>query len=299
MSQAAQKKRLDILLVERGLAESRNKAQALILAGQVAVKLTSHISYPTSALKAGTLLDEETEIQILSSPKYVSRGGEKLESALQHWNLSVKNKICWDIGASTGGFTDCLLQHGAAKIYAIDVGIGQLHPKLRHDPRVEVYEKTHILKWQPPWHSLLRYHTIDGQVSHPMGRERSQSEGHALAIPNFFTVDVSFISLKLVLPKVFELLQTSSGIQGLILIKPQFEVGAKHLRKGIVKDAKARSQAIQEIVDFVSKYHFKTIDHYPCEIVGTKGNQEEWLYLNTNHVFKYGIVQDVVQSSSK
>lgn len=217
----------------------------------------ARISYPSSALKPGTVLPEDAQIQILSAPKYVSRGGEKLAFAFNHWNVTVKNKICLDVGTSTGGFTDYLLQHGAQKVYAVDVGHGQIHPKLRNDPRVEIYEKTHILKWQPPW------------LTSP-----------AKQTPNFFTVDVSFISLKLVLPRIFELFQIP--IEGLILIKPQFEVGPKYLRKGIVKDVKARAQAIEKIIELVSEYHFELVDHVPCEILGIKGNQEEWLYVTKN-----------------
>ncbi|MBI4218099.1 MAG: TlyA family RNA methyltransferase, partial [Elusimicrobia bacterium] len=197
----------------------------------------------------------DSEIEVEPLPTYVSRGGEKLESALQHWNLSVHGEICLDVGASTGGFTDCLLQHGAKNVYAVDVGHGQFHPKLRQDPRVRLYENCHILKWQPPW------------LKNPKTCEA----------PTLTTTDLSFISMKSVLAKLTEIV--SKGSQILILVKPQFEVHKRWLEKGIVKDTVARKKAIDEVTEISRNLGFQVVDHFPCPLKGVKGNREEWLYL--------------------
>ena len=216
------KKRLDGLLLDRKLVETRSKAQALILAGQVVVEFPPNHTQPTpSEIKPGSLFPETVNIRIKESCPYVSRGGEKLAFALKHWNISVEGKIVLDVGASTGGFSDCLLQNGAKFIYAMDVGHGQLHPKIRNDARVQVYEKTHILKWVPKW----------------------KKNG----VPNFVTIDVSFISLVPVLKSVVEILG-AQRYSVLALIKPQFEVGQKFLKKGIVKTLQARAQSVDKIV---------------------------------------------------
>lgn len=233
----------------------------MILAGQVVVhepKAKSSTDFTPRSLpvKPGTLIFENCRIEIKSPLKYVSRGGEKLESALRHWKINVKDKICLDVGSSTGGFVDCLLQSGAKKVWALDVGHGQLHPSIRNDPRVIVLEKTHILKWDPPW------------------KESDQ-------IPSLLTIDVSFISLTGVLTKVVQIFNTcigSFGVEIIALIKPQFEVGQKFLKKGIVKDAQSRSSAIEKVKRHASETGLEVLGHFPCPVIGAKGNQEEWLY---------------------
>ncbi len=192
MTKPSQKKRLDLLLVERGLCNSRSEAQGLILAGQVLV--ADHMID-----KPGHLTAETLEIHLKSRPTYVSRGGRKLEKALRTFQVDVEQRICLDVGASTGGFTDCLLQHGAARVYAVDVGYGQLAWSLRNDPRVAVLERQHIAALPPE------------SLSPP---------------PSLAVVDVSFISLKKVLPHVLPCLSpraASEALQLIALIKPQFE----------------------------------------------------------------------------
>lgn len=243
------KKRLDTLLVERGIAKSRDKAERLILAGQIKVKdLPIH-------LKTSSPVQEHAEIEVISLPKYVSRGGEKLEAALNYWKISAQDRICLDIGCSTGGFTDCLLQKGAKKIYAVDVGHGQFHFKLRKDPRISLYEKSHILKWNVPWKTLEE-------------------------MPSLIVMDLSFISLTKILKRIHEM-SREQPIDLLVLIKPQFESEKKYIKKGILKDQNIRQEIIKKIMDYSKSLGFETKDHFPCPILGIKGNQEEWLYLVT------------------
>ncbi len=179
----------------------------------------------------------------------MSRGGEKLEAALRHWKLKVDGKICLDVGASTGGFSDCLLQSGAAKIHALDVGHGQLHPKIRNDSRVRVYENAHFLKWTPDW-----------------GKE----------IPTLAVIDVSFISLEKILFRMYEV--GSPGLEVLALIKPQFEAADKDIQKGIVTDPKIRKAAVDKIIKKAEEAGFEVLGCFPCPVFGTQGNQEEWGY---------------------
>ena len=254
------KKRLDLLLVERGLVESRSKAQAVILAGQVSV-----LPPAPSALKPGTLLIEDCKITLHSLPRYVSRGGEKLEAALDHWGVAARGKACLDIGSSTGGFTECLLQRGARLVWAVDVGYGQIHPKLRADPRVRLFEETHILKWIPPW--------IDKSP------DSDYKEGD---VPVLATADVSFISLEKVLKRAYEILGPEADL--LALVKPQFEVGQRHLKKGIVKSEEARSSAVEKITAAARDAGFSVAGHFPCPVLGAKGNREEWLFLNKRKI---------------
>ncbi len=244
--------RLDDLLVQQGIAQSRNAAQKYILAGQILLEP------PLGVLaKAGTLLEPNIKIKFTPLPPYVSRGGEKLESALKFWNISLPQRIALDIGASTGGFSDCLLQNGIKKVYCVDVGYGQMHPKLRQDSRVHLYEKTHILKWSPPWMS-----------------------SHA-AEPDLVTCDLSFISLTKVLGKVKELF-LKRPVEFLILIKPQFEAEKKWLKKGILENKEVRKKLIQEIIEYSLEIGFKGAKHFPCPVLGTKGNQEEWFHCFLN-----------------
>jgi len=209
------KKRLDILLVEQGLAESREKAQRLILAG--AVRINGQV-----ADKAGKPCADDVVLEVTASDKFVSRGGGKLEAAFESFNLDVTAKVCADIGASTGGFTDCLLQHGAARVYAVDVGKGQLDWRLRNDPRVIVKEE------------LNARYLSERDIPEPF---------------QFAVIDVSFISLTLILPPVTKLLEP--GGQIVSLIKPQFEAGRENVGKGgVVRDAAVHESVVTHIRQF-------------------------------------------------
>lgn len=234
------KKRLDVTLVDRGLESTRARAQARILAGDVIVG--EH-----RVDKSGHLVSDTDSIRLKdNSLPYVSRGGLKLEGALKAWPGPIKDAICLDVGASTGGFTDVLLQNGAKKVYAVDVGHNQLAYSLRIDPRVEVLEKTHILKIP---------------------------DGFFEPKPSIAVIDVSFISLHKVLPAVFKLLAESALIYA--LIKPQFEVGPELIEKGgIVKDQAAREQARDKILKLGKQLGLQLIGCQESPITGTDGNVE-------------------------
>jgi len=236
------KQRLDVLLLERGLVDSREKARALILAGQVLVdgqKLD----------KAGHAVSAEARVELLDSPRYVGRGGLKLEAALDHFAIPVTGKICLDIGSSTGGFTDCVLQRGAARVYAIDVGTGQLDWKLRNDPRVIVQEQVNA-----------RYLTRT-EVPEPID----------LAV-----CDVSFISITMILPALGNLLQ--KGAEMVILVKPQFELERHQVGKGgIIRDPRLHREACHRVEEAVHRLAFQT-DIIPSPVLGAEGNQEFLLY---------------------
>jgi 23S rRNA (cytidine1920-2'-O)/16S rRNA (cytidine1409-2'-O)-methyltransferase len=234
--------RIDQLLVERGLSESRQKAQALILAGSVLVD-------GRRVDKAGQTVSAEAKIELLDSPRYVGRGGLKLEAALAHWSIAVGGKTCLDVGSSTGGFTDCLLQHGAAKVYAVDVGTGQLDWKLRNDPRVVVREKVNA-----------RYLSRQ-EVPEPV----------ALAV-----CDVSFISITMILPALTALL--SGDAEMVILVKPQFELERHQVGKGgIIRDPELHAAASQRVAAAVESLGFGT-EIIPSPILGAEGNREFLLY---------------------
>ncbi len=232
--------RLDRLLVDRGLMESRERAQALVLAGQVLVN-------DRKQDKAGALVPEDADIRILGQVlPYVSRGGLKLEAALQEFKINVSGCIALDVGASTGGFTDCLLQHGAAKVYAVDVGYGQMAWKIRQDPRVVVIERTNIRAAGP---SL---------IPEPV---------------DLIVVDVSFISLEKVIPSVLKFLKPESEI--IALIKPQFEVGKEQVGKGgIVRDEEARKASVDRITGFMRAAGLEVKGIIPSPITGQDGNVE-------------------------
>jgi 23S rRNA (cytidine1920-2'-O)/16S rRNA (cytidine1409-2'-O)-methyltransferase len=243
--------RLDKLLVDRGLAASRERAQALILAGKVLVD-------EQKMEKSGAQVTAESEIRLLEDDlKYVSRGGLKLERALAHWKISVSGKICIDIGASTGGFTDCLLQHGAARVIAIDTGYGQMDFKLRQDPRVRLLEKTNA-----------RYLTREA-----VGENA-----------DFVAMDVSFISATLVLPAVVAAAFSESphrrnGKQIVILVKPQFEAGREHVGKGgIVRDEEAQLAAVEKVRTALISIGAVETDVIDSPILGAEGNREFLLY---------------------
>lgn len=240
-----EKKRLDVLLVDLGLAESREKAKAVIMAGQVYV---DH----QKADKPGTPYPGNVQVELRGpAMPYVSRGGLKLEKAMKHFGLELQGKTAMDIGASTGGFTDCMLQNGAVKVYSVDVGYGQLAWKLRNDPRVVNMERTNI-----------RYVTRE-QVPDPI---------------DFVSVDVSFISLKLVLPVARDLM--ADNAQAVCLIKPQFEAGRENVgKKGVVRDPKIHRQVIQSIVDFTASSGFTVLGLTYSPVKGPEGNIEYLLYI--------------------
>lgn len=239
------KQRLDLLLVSRQLAESRELAQRLIIAGEVSVG-----GHPST--KPGLKVDENALIVVKNKPRYVSRGGLKMEGALNSFPVTAENKVCLDIGASTGGFTDCLLQHGAIKVHAIDVGTNQLVWKLRQDPRVMVKEKFNA--------RYMKLEDIGEQV-------------------DLIVSDVSFISLKKILPAAFPLLK--EGGDALVLIKPQFELQPEDIGTGgIVRDPALHQRAVDSIRTFVTQELNRAwMGCEPSPITGTDGNREflAWL----------------------
>jgi len=239
------RERLDKLLVERGLVASREQSQGMILAGDVLVD-------DRPVTKAGSLVDEKAVIRVRSTPlPYASRGGSKLEKALEEFQIDVAGRTALDVGASTGGFTDCLLAHGAREVFAVDVGYGQLDWKLRNDPRVRVYEKTNI-----------RYLEIS-----------------ALPRPaDLATIDASFISLKLVLPAVKKLLVPGGEI--IPLVKPQFEVGKGKVGKGgVVRSPAEHSRVIDEIKESAARLGYVAREVVESPLLGPKGNKEFFLHL--------------------
>jgi 23S rRNA (cytidine1920-2'-O)/16S rRNA (cytidine1409-2'-O)-methyltransferase len=231
------KKRLDVLLVERGLAESRSQAQALVLAGLV-----------RGFSKPGQQVEEDAELHVDRPPRYVSRGGEKLRNALDAFDVRVEGKDCADVGASTGGFTDCLLQAGAARVVAIDVGYGQLHPRLRADPRVTVLERTNA--------RTLR------ELPFP---------------PELVVCDVSFISVTKALPPVLAL--AKPGWEALVLVKPQFEARPRDVRKGVVRDPDVWRNAIRSVVEAARTWDGDTAGVVDSGLPGPKGNREFFVHL--------------------
>ncbi|MDD3794487.1 MAG: TlyA family RNA methyltransferase [Lachnospiraceae bacterium] len=239
------KERLDVLLVNRGLAASREKAKAVIMAGQV-------YAAGQKEDKAGTMFDSQVAIEVRGNTlKYVSRGGLKLEKAMQHFGVTLEGKVCMDVGASTGGFTDCMLQNGAVKVFAVDVGHGQLDWKLRNDERVVCMEKTNI-----------RY-VLPENIKEPV---------------DFASIDVSFISLTKVLGPVRALLEEEGEI--VCLIKPQFEAGREKVgKKGVVRDPAVHEEVIRKVVDFAHGLCFaaKALEFSP--IKGPEGNIEYLLWL--------------------
>ncbi len=244
-----QKARLDVVLVARGLAVSRERARSLILAGRVLVR-------EQKIDKPGTSIPADAPIRLLGGDNpYVSRGGLKLAAALSHWNLDVTGRACLDVGASTGGFTDCLLQHGAALVTAVDTGFGQIDMKLRNDPRVHLLERTNA--------RLLEAGSLATR-----GSERETT---------LLVVDVSFISATLVLPAV--LAAAPSLVEAVILVKPQFEAGREHVGKGgIVRDPQAHELAINKVADCVRSLGWRVAGTIPSPITGAEGNQEFLLY---------------------
>ena len=254
-----QRKRIDQLLVERGFAESRHKAQALLLAGRVLVD-------EQKLEKPGRLVDPDASIRLLGDLPFVGRGGIKLQAALDHFRIPVSGRVCADLGASTGGFTDCLLQHGAREVHAFDVGEGQLTWELRSDRRVVVRDDFNV-----------RY------IS-----DRDLPEHVSLV-----TVDLSFISVTKVLPRLKEALLGKAASLGdhrpaqevdlVLLVKPQFEVGKGEVGKGgVVRDPAKRRSALSTIEESARALGFCVVGSIPSPITGAKGNQEFLLYLKLN-----------------
>ena len=231
------KKRLDVLLVERGLAESRSQAQALVLAGLV-----------RGHAKPGEQVAEDAELEVAQPPRFVSRGGEKLRNALDALDVQIAGRDCADVGASTGGFTDCLLQAGAARVIAIDVGYGQLHPRLRADERVTVLERVNA---------------------------RSLTE--LPFAPELVLCDVSFISVTKALPPVLALARP--GWEALVLVKPQFEAGRAEVTKGVVRDADVQRRVIEEVVEAARAWGAVTVAVVDSGLPGPKGNREFFVHL--------------------
>jgi 23S rRNA (cytidine1920-2'-O)/16S rRNA (cytidine1409-2'-O)-methyltransferase len=243
------RQRLDLLLVERGLAESRGKAQRLVLAGAVLVD-------DTPATKPGHEFSVDCVLRVRQPERFVGRGGIKLEAAFDHFpGLSAAGKICIDVGASTGGFTDCLLQHGAAKVYAVDVGKSQLHARLAADPRVIVMDGCNARHLQP---------------------------GDIPEAPDLAVTDVSFISLRLILPALDRLLRP--GGETVALIKPQFEAGREEVGKGgVVRDPAIRQQVVERIRDFgIQTLGWRWLDFCQSPIQGPAGNVEFLSYWRKN-----------------
>jgi 23S rRNA (cytidine1920-2'-O)/16S rRNA (cytidine1409-2'-O)-methyltransferase len=231
------KKRLDVLLVDRGLAETRAQAQALVMAGRV-----------PGYLKPGTQVDEEVELEVKALPRFVSRGGEKLAHALDVLGVDPEGRDCLDVGASTGGFTDVLLQRGAARVVALDVGYGQLHERLRSDPRVTVLERTNA-------------------------RELRELP----FAPDLVVCDVSFISVRLALPPALAL--AGPGWEALVLVKPQFEAGRAEVRRGVVRDPEVRRRVVRDLAETALAWGGEAVGAVDSGLPGPKGNRELFLHL--------------------
>ena len=243
------KLRLDKLLLDRKLAQSRERAQALILAGRVLVN-------EQKIEKPGVSVADDAEIRLLGEDlRYVSRGGLKLERALQHWSIDLRSKTCLDIGASTGGFTDCMLQHGASIVIAVDTGYGQINAQLRQDHRVELLERTNARYLKPEQLSVRI---------------------------EFFAMDVSFISATLVLPAVIAAIRAKTGpadFENVVLVKPQFEAGREAIGKGgIVRDEKAQMGALARVKETVAQLGGSDIESIESPILGAEGNREFLLH---------------------
>lgn len=241
----ANRQRLDVLLHLKGYFESRNQAGAAVLAGLVRVN-------GLKADKPGTKYDPGVQIEVVSLPAYVSRGGHKLEKALRSFGVDLAGKVVLDVGASTGGFTDCALQKGAARVYAVDVGYGQLAWKLRTDPRVVVIERTNIKELKPD--------CLDDK-------------------PDFVTIDVSFISLEKVMPRVAELVDGKAG--GIALVKPQFEAGRDKVgKKGVVRSPDIHRQVLQQVCAMVAGSGWGVLGLDFSPIRGPEGNIEYLMYFD-------------------
>ena len=275
------KTRLDLLLVERGLAESRAKAQALIMAGQVRVQ-------GQVVIKPATTIDPASQLEVEAGPRFVSRGGEKLDKAIETFGLDVKGRVCADVGTSTGGFTDCLLQHGAAKVYAMDVGKGILHWKLRNDPRVVIMEETNA-----------RY--VE-ELPEPV---------------SLVTIDASFISLRILLPVTRKWLPQpilgdgeathgeGSGARADIvaLIKPQFEAGRRDVARGdgVIRDPEIHKQVLLEVLGFAQDQGYGLCGLIRSPLLGPKGNAEflAWLKPSKESIDMEQVIKSVLEKGAE
>lgn len=246
---AGPKTRVDVLLVERGLVPSRERARAYILAGRVLVN-------EQKIDKPGTTVAADAALRLLGDDMpYVSRGGIKLAAALAHWQIAVTGRACLDVGTSTGGFTDCLLQHGAAQVTCVDTGFGQIAMKLRIDPRVRLMERTNARLLAP---GVL-------------------AESDTTPALTFLVMDVSFISATLLLPPV--LAAAPSLTEAVILVKPQFEAGRENIGKGgIVRDPEAHQLAVDRVAESVRSLGWHVVETIPSPITGAEGNHEFLLY---------------------
>jgi 23S rRNA (cytidine1920-2'-O)/16S rRNA (cytidine1409-2'-O)-methyltransferase len=248
------KLRIDKLLVERGLAPTRERAQSMVIAGRVLVN-------GQKIEKSGAAVEQDAELRLLGTDlKYVSRGGLKLEAALHHWKIDLAEKTCMDVGASTGGFTDCMLQHGASEVIAVDTGYGQIAAQLRSHPRVRLLERTNA-----------RYLTA----------QQLQDAGVNSSI-SFIAIDVSFISVTLILPAVLQAAFPAPPDRELVvLVKPQFEVGRELVGKGgIVRDPRAQQAAVEKVRGAVAQVGGRVIDVIDSPILGAEGNREFLLHAN-------------------
>jgi 23S rRNA (cytidine1920-2'-O)/16S rRNA (cytidine1409-2'-O)-methyltransferase len=248
------KVRIDKLLVERGVAASRERAQAMVLAGRVLVN-------NQKVEKAGASVDQDSDIRLLGEDlKYVGRGGLKLEGAIKHWSLDLAGRTCLDVGASTGGFTDCMLQHGAAAVIAVDTGYGQIAARLRSDVRVKLLERTNA-----------RYLTAEHLREAGAGGEIS-----------FIAIDVSFISVTLILPAVLKsafVHPVARRRELVVLVKPQFEVGRKLVGKGgIVRNEQAQHDAVEKVRQTVANLGGRNLEVTESPILGMEGNREFLLH---------------------
>lgn len=258
------KKRLDVLMTERGLADSRQKAQAIIMSGQVYVDNQKQT-------KAGAPVAEDADIQVRGKTlAYVSRGGLKLEKAMKCWPITLTGAVAADIGASTGGFTDCMLQNGAQKVYAVDVGYNQLDWRLRNDPRVVCMERTNARYLSPE------------VIPQPL---------------DFASVDVSFISLNLILPALRTLMQPEGHV--VCLVKPQFEAGKDKVgKKGVVRDPAVHLEVLEHFLDHAKNAGFSVLDVNFSPIKGPEGNIEYLGYLYAGQAEPYqGDLEELVRSS--
>ena len=260
----SEKTRIDVLMFEKGLAESREKAKSLIMAGQVYID-------EQKVDKPGTNVPNDSNIIVRQGAKYVSRGGLKLEKSMAKFDITLEGKVCMDIGASTGGFTDCMLQNGAKKVYSVDVGYGQLAWKLRCDERVCNLERTNIRH--------LDNSLITDEIE-------------------FISIDVSFISLKLVLPKVNELLKETGDC--VALIKPQFEAGKDKVgKKGVVRDISIHKEVIENVFAFTRELGFKITELDYSPIKGPEGNIEYLMHIKkiSDKEVEESIIEEIVNKS--
>ena len=258
--------RLDVYLTTKGFVNSRQIAQRYILAGKVKDKNGKILDKP------GQQVSIESEIKIAVSPQFVSRGGEKLSMAFKKFSLNVRNRVCMDVGISTGGFTDCLLQNGAKLIYGIDVGYGQTSWDIRNDPRVILYERTNIRYLDP-----------------------SRIFSNAITLPDFVVADLSFISLKYVLKPIRNLME-KNFFEGVFLIKPQFEVGKEFVGKGgVVKEKKHHLYALQLVINSIISHDWYINGLIASPLVGPAGNHEYLIWISDRKLVNTSINQDFLE----